>query len=68
MDHRDVIASLTNEERSRLTGKSDLPGIIQFAVHLGAIVALGALIAAKVPYWPVLMLPQGILIVFLFTL
>ncbi|RUV89552.1 fatty acid desaturase, partial [Mesorhizobium sp. M1A.F.Ca.IN.022.07.1.1] len=52
MDHRDVIASLTNEERSRLTGKSDLPGIIQFAVHLGAIVALGALIAAKVPYWP----------------
>jgi fatty acid desaturase len=68
IDHRDVIASLTNEERGRLTGKSNGPGMVQFSCHLGAIVILGALIAARVPYWPVLMLPQGILIVFLFTL
>jgi len=68
VDHRDVIASLTNEERGRLTGKSDAPGLIQFAFHFGAIIVLGALIAAKVPFWPLLMLPQGILIVFLFTL
>ncbi len=68
IDHRDVIASLTNEERGRLTGKSNGPGLLQFSCHLGAIVVLGALIAARVPYWPVLMLPQGILIVFLFTL
>ncbi|MBZ9957619.1 MULTISPECIES: fatty acid desaturase family protein [unclassified Mesorhizobium] len=68
MDHRDVIASLTNEERSRLTGKSDGPGLVQLAFHLGAILLLGSLIAAKVPFWPLLMLPQGILIVFLFTL
>ncbi|ESW65133.1 fatty acid desaturase [Mesorhizobium sp. LSHC422A00] len=67
-DHRDVIASLTNEQRSRLTGKSDGPGLVQLAFHLGAIVAIGGLIAAKVSYWPLLMLPQGILIVFLFTL
>ncbi|RWH71377.1 fatty acid desaturase family protein [Mesorhizobium sp.] len=68
VDHRSVIASLTNEERGRLTGKSDGPGLVQLALHLGAIIVLGALIAAKVPFWPVLMLPQGILIVFLFTL
>ena len=68
IDHRDVIASLTNEERGRLTGKSNGPGLLQFSCHLGAIVILGTLIAARVPYWPVLMLPQGILIVFLFTL
>lgn len=68
MDHRDVIASLTNEERSRLTGKSDGPGLIQLAAHFDAILLLGGLIAAKVPFWPLLMLPQGILIVFLFTL
>ncbi len=67
-DHRDVIASLTNEQRSRLTGKSNGPGLVQLAFHLGGIIVLGALIAAKVPYWPLLMLPQGILIVFLFTL
>ncbi|MGT2468129.1 hypothetical protein ACVOMV_30155 [Mesorhizobium atlanticum] len=68
VDHRSVITSLTNEERGRLTGKSDGPGLVQLALHLGAIIVLGALIAAKVPFWPVLMLPQGILIVFLFTL
>ncbi|TIU33236.1 MAG: fatty acid desaturase, partial [Mesorhizobium sp.] len=68
VDHRDVIASLSSAERSRLTGKSDWPGLLQFAIHLGAIVGLGVLIAVKVPFWPVLMLPQGILIVFLFTL
>ncbi|AZN99026.1 fatty acid desaturase [Mesorhizobium sp. M9A.F.Ca.ET.002.03.1.2] len=68
MDHRDVIASLTPQERNRLTGKSDVPGLIQFAVHGGAIILFGSLIAARVPFWPLLMLPQGILIVFLFTL
>ncbi|WP_352696950.1 fatty acid desaturase family protein [Mesorhizobium sp. M0152] len=67
MDHRDVIASLTPEERNRLTAKSDALGLAQLAVHWGAIILLGALIAARVPFWPLLMLPQGILIVFLFT-
>lgn len=68
MDHRDVIASLTQEERNRLTAKSDLSGLVQLAAHGGAILVIGSLIAAKVPFWPLLMLPQGILIVFLFTL
>lgn len=68
MDHRDIIASLTPEERSRLTAKSDVAGLVQLGVHWGAIVVIGSLIAAKVPFWPLLMLPQGILIVFLFTL
>ncbi|MGX5830757.1 fatty acid desaturase family protein [Mesorhizobium sp. 43Arga] len=68
MDHRDIIASLTPEERSRLTAKSDAAGLVQLGAHWGAIVIIGSLIAAKVPFWPLLMLPQGILIVFLFTL
>lgn len=68
MDHRDVIASLTQEERNRLTAKSDVSGLIQLAAHWGAILLIGSLIAAKVPFWPLLMLPQGILIVFMFTL
>jgi fatty acid desaturase len=68
MDHRDIIASLTPEERNRLTAKSDLAGLVQLAAHWGAILIVGGLIAAKVPFWPLLMLPQGILIVFLFTL
>lgn len=68
MDHRTIIASLTSAERDRLTAKSDSVGLVQLAVHWGAIVLLGWLITVQVPFWPLLMLPQGILIVFLFTL
>ncbi len=59
-DHRAIIASLS--------AKSDGIGLIHFACHGGAILLLGSLIAARVPFWPLLMAPQGILIVFLFTL
>lgn len=68
MDHRDIIASLSAEERERLTERSDRKGLTHLAGHWGLIVLLGVLIAMKVPYWWALMLPQGILIVFLFTL
>lgn len=68
MDHRDIIASLSAEQRDRLTERSDARGLAHLAVHWGLIALLGALIAIEVPGWWVLMLPQGILIVFLFTL
>lgn len=68
MDHRTIIASLTSAERDRLTAKSDSVGLVQLAVHWGVMVLLGWLITVQVPFWPLLMLPQGILIVFLFTL
>jgi fatty acid desaturase len=68
MDHRTIIAALTVKERDHLTAKSDLPGLLQLAGHWGAIILLGWLIAMRIPLWPLLMLPQGILIVFLFTL
>jgi len=68
MDHRRLVAGLSIAERNRLTAKSDRAGLVHLAGHLGAIAILAALIALRVPYWPVLMLPQGILIVFLFTL
>ncbi len=51
-----------------LTGRRNGPGLFRLAVHGGAIAGLGALILAGVPWWPLLLLPQGILIVFLFTL
>lgn len=68
MDHREIVTSLSQEQRDRLTERSDIPGLPLLFLHWGAIIALGTLIAFKVPYWPLLMLPQGILIVFLFTL
>jgi len=68
VDHRAIIAGLTAEQRAELTGRRNGPGLLRLAVHGGAIAGLGALIFAGVPLWPLLLLPQGILIVFLFTL
>ncbi|MEX3008661.1 fatty acid desaturase family protein [Hoeflea sp. TYP-13] len=67
MDHRELIASLPREQKQDLTRKSDLKGLSALAMHAGAILIFGMLIALKVRYWPLLMVPQGILIIFLFT-
>jgi fatty acid desaturase len=68
MDHREIVASLSQDQRDRLTAKSDVPALPLLALHLGSILGLGTLVALKVPFWPLLMIPQGIAIVFLFTL
>lgn len=68
MDHKTFIASLSAETRGALTRLRDGPGLLRFAVHVGAILLLGVAISYEVTGWPVMMLMQGILIVFLFTL
>jgi len=68
MDHKSFLASLSAEQCRALTATSDLSGLAHLALHLGAITLLGGLIVARAPFWPVLMLPLGILLVFLFTL
>jgi len=68
IDHREFVRSLTPAERAALTRKSDLAGAVHLAGHWGLVLLLGGLIAAGVPGWPILLLPQGILIIFLFTL
>lgn len=67
MDHRQFIDGLPAAVRRSLTKKSDGPGLAALALHWGGILLLGTLITAHVPFWPVLIVPQGILIVFLFT-
>ncbi|MEM6462793.1 MAG: fatty acid desaturase family protein [Pseudomonadota bacterium] len=67
MDHRQFVAALPPQQKQALTLKSDVKGLTALAVHVGAILILGSLIALKVNFWPVLLIPQGILIVFLFT-
>ncbi|MEM6825141.1 MAG: fatty acid desaturase [Pseudomonadota bacterium] len=68
IDHRQYLAALDPKTRVYLTQRSDVAGLWHLAGHLGLILGLGALIALGVPGWPLLMLPQGILIAFLFTL
>lgn len=68
MDHREFIAGLSPAQRADLTEKSDAKGLAGAALHFGLIAIVGSLIALRVPGWPFLMVVQGVLIIFLFTL
>jgi fatty acid desaturase len=67
IDHQRVIAGLEPALREALVARSDGPGLLRFAFHVGAIFVLGTLIALRVPFWFVSLPVQGILIIFLFT-
>ncbi|MEM9633822.1 MAG: fatty acid desaturase family protein [Pseudomonadota bacterium] len=68
MDHRQFIAGLSAKDRADLTAKSDSKGLVALSFHSGGILVCGTLIALGVPGWPLFMVLQGILIMFLFTL
>jgi fatty acid desaturase len=67
MDHRNFVESLPVEQRRHLTEKSDRKGLLALSVHWGAIFCVGGLIRVHSPFWPLLMVVQGVLLVFLFT-
>jgi fatty acid desaturase len=64
--HDAVLRGLPPAERQRLTARADGPGLVRIGLHGGSVILLGAAIAAGVPGWWLLLLPQGVLIVFLF--
>ncbi|TNE34278.1 MAG: fatty acid desaturase [Alphaproteobacteria bacterium] len=66
MDSRDFLKSLTPSQRAMLLERSDVRGLLHFGGQGALILLLAALIAMKGPGWPFLMLPEGILIAFLF--
>ena len=68
MDHRAFLSALSPGTKTALTARSDRAGLTHLAAHAGLIVALGALIAAGIPGWWLLLPLQGIAIIFLFTL
>ena len=67
IDHRTAITNLEPALRQSLIERRDGPGLLRFSLHLGGILALGTLIALRVPFWFLLLPVQGVLIVFLFT-
>ncbi|MBC7142401.1 MAG: fatty acid desaturase [Rhodobacteraceae bacterium] len=67
-DHRSVLAALPAAAKVALAATSDRAGLIHLAGHAGMILVTGALIAARVPCWPLLLPVQGLLLIFLFTL
>lgn len=68
MDHKTWLSQVPPADRATLTARSDRAGLLHLVGHFGAIVVTSALIIAQVPYWPLLLPVQGMLIVFLFTL
>ncbi|TMV06502.1 fatty acid desaturase [Ruegeria sediminis] len=68
MDHRTLISSLPPETKARLLARSDAAGITHLAAYFGALALTTTGILVQVPFWQALLLPQGILLVFLFTL
>lgn len=66
--HKTLLSSLTTEQRKQLTGRSNRRGLIPLAIHFGLIVCLWTMVLWQVPGWPLLVLPLGVLIIFLFTL
>ncbi len=68
MDNRAYLGTLDAAQKADLTRKADGPGLWRLAGHGGLILGLGVLIALGVPFWWALLVPQGVLIVFLFTL
>ena len=68
MDHAQFIRTLDPARKAALHARSDLHGLLHLAGHLGVLLTMGAYIALQGPFWPLVMLPYGIAMVFLFTL
>ncbi len=67
-DHREAVARLGRERRRSLLQRSDRKGAVRLAGHLAALGVTGGLIAGGAPGWPLLLLPHGVLLAFLFCL
>ena len=68
MDHRSFLRSLSRADRRALAEQKDGPGLRHLAVYIALTVAFAIPVALRVPGWPLLMLPLGILLAFLFNL
>ncbi|MCU0904934.1 MAG: fatty acid desaturase [Tabrizicola sp.] len=68
MDQKAFLALVPMDLRERMVERSDGPGLRHLTGHLGAILGLGALIAAGAPGWWALLPVQGVLIIALFML
>jgi hypothetical protein len=68
MDHQEFLAGIDPATRARLTERSDATGLLRLALHAGAIVLAGWLIAVGTPGWWAILPVQGVLIVALFML
>jgi len=67
-DHKQLIASLSDEQRLMFTRKSDLQGILHFLSHLVALIFTSIWIVEGWFAWQAVLVLHGMMLVFLFTL
>lgn len=65
--HKDLIAALTEEQRARILEKSDRAGLTHLMGYLAALVLFSTILLLQPPLYLLALIPQGILLVFLFT-
>ncbi|MBD3663421.1 fatty acid desaturase [Sulfitobacter aestuariivivens] len=68
MDHTAFIASLSPQDKTALHARSDQRGLRHLAGHLGVLIAMALYVGLQLPLWPLMLLPYGITLMFLFTL
>lgn len=68
MDHTAVLARISPDEKAKLTERSNAHGILHLLLYCGAIVISSGWILTNAPLWPLVMVFQGVLLTFLFTL
>ncbi|WP_424986322.1 fatty acid desaturase [Microbulbifer sp. S227A] len=68
MTHTALLRRLSAEDKAALTRRSDTAGLRHLLLYLGVLALCTTGLALRVPFWPLLLLPQGLMLVFLFTL
>lgn len=68
MDHKAFWNGLSPTAREALTRRADGPAVGRLAVQAAAMVGMAGYILWGGPMWPLMMVPLGVMIVFLFTL
>ncbi len=68
MDHRTALAALSVTAKNTLQQRSDRAGLMHLAGYMFALCATSLWIITKAPFWQMAILPQGVLLMFLFTL
>jgi len=68
MDHKAFIADLPSDTVGTLNNRTNSAALWHLAGHMAVIAALGLWIALKAPLWQLVLVPQGIALIFLFTL
>ena len=68
MDHKAFLSSLSPEQRATLTRRRNFPALWHLSLHWGLIIIFGCYIGFKLPYWGIMLIPQGIFLAFCFNL